>query len=260
MAKKPSNRAAVAVAAVAVVATTTTKTVSTKTTTATKTTTRKQQVQGESKSVLSSSCLLPHSLLLRSNSVQYQQSLQTIVPGAVYTAPSFLSQQECQAWIHYVECESPNRMIYTNHPASRSMAQRECYRWQRQDWTMADALFDRMACFMSLFEALVPQQRPIAANGNLRVYKYERGMSFGKHVDGNEKTDRGTTQMTVLIYLSTCVGGATRFHYGRRQEVISEVEEGKILFHVHGDQCLDHEADAVQKGVKYVLRTDLVFR
>ena len=125
---------------------------------------------------------------------------------------------------------------------------------------MADALFDRMACFMSLFEALVPQQRPIAANGNLRVYKYERGMSFGKHVDGNEKTDRGTTQMTVLIYLSTCVGGATRFHYGRRQEVISEVEEGKILFHVHGDQCLDHEADAVQKGVKYVLRTDLVFR
>lgn len=222
---------------------------------------RKQPVKGENKSssLLSIPSTFPPSLLLPSFKVQYQQPLKPIVPGAVYTAPSFLSQQECLAWIHYVECDTSNRMIYTKYPASRSMAQRECFRWQRQDWTMADALFDRMSCFMIQLESVVPQQRPMAANGNLRVYKYERGMSFGKHVDGNERTDRGTTQMTVLIYLSTCVGGATRFHYGRRQEVISEVEEGKILFHIHGDRCLEHEADAVQKGVKYVLRTDLVF-
>jgi hypothetical protein len=193
--------------------------------------------------------------------------LQPLVPGTVYTSTNFFSHGECQAWIHLVESD-PTKLLYTQYPASRSMAQRECSRWQQHSWAVADALFERMqqSTLLLQLEALldVPQQRcheqrPIAANGNIRVYKYEKGMSFGKHIDGNEQTERGKTQVTVLVYLSNCVGGGTRFHFGRREQVASEAVEGKILFHVHGDGCLEHEGDAVQEGVKYVLRTDLVY-
>ena len=229
----------------------------------------------------SSSSLLVKNKTIQQQQQQQQLDLQPLVPGAVYTANSFLSSQECQAWIRLVE-EFPKALVYTQHPASRTMAQRECSRWQRQDWEMADALFERMkhSTIIAQLESYLfstctsttttqmprrqqqeqQQKRMITAvNGNLRVYKYERTMSFGKHVDGNERTDRGMTQVTVLIYLSNCVGGATRFHFGRKEQVAIDPHEGKILFHVHGTHCLVHEADAVKQGVKYVLRTDLIY-
>ena len=34
---------------------------------------------------------------------------------------------------------------------------------------------------------------------------------------------------------------------------------GKALLHLHGDDCLEHEATAVTRGLKYVLRSDVVF-
>lgn len=35
--------------------------------------------------------------------------------------------------------------------------------------------------------------------------------------------------------------------------------EGMALVHIHGDKCMLHEARNVTKGVKYVLRSDVVF-
>lgn len=202
----------------------------------------------------SSTAPLPAALFLQSQQQQETPTLvlQPLVPHAVYTSSSFLSSLECQAWIHFIESD-PSKLIYT-----------QCSRWQTHDWSMADALFQRMkqsTIISQLSDSLgsMGGQCPIAANGHLRVYKYERNMSFGKHVDGSEDTPRGKTQVTVLIYLSNATGGATRFHFGRRQEAASEPAEGKILFHVHGDRCLVHEADEVQQGIKYVLRTDLVY-
>lgn len=117
--------------------------------------------------------------------------------------------------------------------------------------------------------------RPVACNGNIRIYKYEKGMSFGQHYDGSNEIDRfecGKTELTVLIYLSSCRGGATRFYLpphkndgrGKRSrkglESVGFVPEaGSILMHWHGDKCLMHEADPVMEGVKYVLRTDIVY-
>jgi len=119
--------------------------------------------------------------------------------------------------------------------------------------------------------------KPVACNGNIRIYKYEKGMSFGRHYDGSSDIDRfaGSTELTVLIYLSSCRGGATRFHppqqtggRGKKNRKGNESEgrgvafipeAGSILMHMHGDRCLEHEADPVIKGIKYVLRTDIVF-
>jgi hypothetical protein len=63
--------------------------------------------------------------------------------------------------------------------------------------------------------------------------------------------------------LSECGGGATRFvgdHTAvSSPEIAFSPQAGAMLIHVHGDDCLVHEADPVTSGIKYVLRTDLVF-
>lgn len=218
--------------------------------------------------------------------------LEVLHPQTVYVARNFLSPTECQAWIDHVHNDQHQPMEYVSHPATRTMAHRECSRWQRNDWTMADRIFQRIQMTIPMQELdfgfvavsrnsrgsrtteeaqqeveqqQSQQQLPIACNGNLRIYKYDKGMRFGRHVDDSNETERGTTQVTVLIYLSDCQGGATRFHVSNgtthrtSNAVVFEPHVGAILFHVHGEKCLEHEADPVLGGTKYVLRTDLVY-
>ena len=111
--------------------------------------------------------------------------------------------------------------------------------------------------------------QPISCNPNLRLYKYTKGQWFGRHIDDTNKikitTDAPSiisdaketnTEMTVLFYLSSCRGGATRFHMpkgkGKKNGTVAFTpEEGAVLLHIHGDRCLEHEAEPVLDGVKY---------
>lgn len=196
--------------------------------------------------------------------------------------PSFFSTKECQDWVNF--CESSGGFEYTAHRATSYIAHRECYRMQQEDATeLALRIFQRLQ--QSVLKRLKQESAdlylpgklgrvPIGCNPNLRVYKYEKGHSFGKHVDGNNVIGREggdlmqgcSTEMTMLIYLSECSGGATRFHTGRPKgkskkssSFAFEPQVGALLLHVHGDHCLEHEADPVLGGNKYVLRTDLVY-
>jgi hypothetical protein len=138
------------------------------------------------------------------------------------------------------------------------------------------------------------EYKPINCNPNLRVYRYNKGHAFGRHVDGSNivtgyNGDRGNngngsatstststrttsckTEMTMLLYLSTCEGGATRFHLpsskrknrknnNNNNSIAYSPQVGSLLLHVHGNHCLEHEADVVLSGKKYVLRTDLIY-
>ncbi|KAI4383081.1 hypothetical protein MLD38_008961 [Melastoma candidum] len=123
---------------------------------------------------------------------------------------------------------------------------------------------------------------PVGLNPNVRFYRYKVGQRFGRHID--ESVDLGggkRTHYTLLIYLSggssskakidpgnanggpssePLVGGETVF-YGPRNRVVAEIApmEGMALLHLHGDKCMLHEAHVVTKGIKYVLRSDVVF-
>jgi 2OG-Fe(II) oxygenase superfamily len=238
---------------------------------------------------------LPESLLVHENRNRHGGRVLRLEPlqnGAdVYVARNFLSLTECRAWIDFVE--QSGELEYVSHPATRYNANRECSRWQRNDWHFADLIFQRLVATGILHQfqsnlSSFPSSRcrtshagnkssyiPVACNGNLRLYKYEKGMSFGRHVDECNDTQRGQTEVTILIYLSSCQGGATRFHSATMHNISKKgttqksssssssfafvPEAGSILLHVHGDQCLEHEADPVVSGIKYVLRTDLVY-
>lgn len=197
--------------------------------------------------------------------------LLEIVPNSVFVAKGFLDSDECAAWINYA-----NEVGFESicSPKTREYAQRECGRLSKVDWDMADKLYQRMRFLVEEIANVVqitssnhPVYKPLTCNGNLRLYRYDKSMAFGKHYDDSDTISKffgGKTELTVLIYLSTCKGGATRFYPNTRNKkknegVAFEPEVGSILLHVHGDRCLEHEADPVIEGVKYVLRTDIVY-
>ncbi|KAH6828214.1 2-oxoglutarate and oxygenase superfamily protein [Perilla frutescens var. hirtella] len=122
----------------------------------------------------------------------------------------------------------------------------------------------------------------VGLNPNIRFYRYSAGQRFGRHIDESNDLGEGRrTYYTLLIYLSGApgkskakskndsssqdsldqlVGGETVF-YGPRNALVAEVAptEGMALVHIHGDKCMLHEARNVTKGIKYVLRSDVVF-
>ena len=196
-------------------------------------------------------------------------TLRTLHPSTVWTIPNFLSTSECKKWIDF--SEQSGGFEYTAHPATNYIAHRECYRMQENNATeLSSLLYRRLessGVLPRLQRELAPffpkhlGYGPVGCNPNIRLYKYTKGHSFGKHVDGSNDVDgMGHTEITVLVYLSSCRGGATRFHPGRKKKSFGfDPEPGTMLLHVHGDNCLEHEADEVLDGVKYVLRTDIVF-
>jgi hypothetical protein len=220
-----------------------------------------------SRSAVTTFTSFPSDLLLRL--APQKRALEDLHPGAVWIVRDFLTTSECKAWIDC--CETSGGLEYTNLPATKYTAQRECYRMQQTNATeIASQLYQRLedsAILKQLTDELTcfsrrsPPYRPVGFNPNVRFYKYTKGHAFGKHVDGlNRVPGIGQTEITILIYLSQCQGGATRFYPPRTREPIAfDPEPGTMLLHVHGDQCLEHEADPVMDGTKYVLRTDMVF-
>ena len=188
--------------------------------------------------------------------------IQCLSPGTVWVQTNFLSPLECQEWIAW----SDTQWEYTTQRATRHMAHRECYRIQRNDERVAQALFDRLQ--QSGLLARVERDlsypyadyRPVAGNPNIRLYQYGKSMSFGKHIDGSNETAVGQTEITLLVYLSECQGGATRFYRDSKNSFAFAPQVGAVLLHVHGDRCLEHEADPVLSGTKYVLRSDVCYR
>lgn len=217
-----------------------------------------------------SSLNFPSSLLLqdsKNTKLPHQQPI-ILVPDKIWVLSNFFTPEECELWIQYFENEMKTE--YIQQRGTRYLASRECYRCHKNDSVMSRRIYNRLQSTTQLFHLLPPHNKnqssgaankttmkPCMCNPNIRIYKYTKGMSFGQHVDESVVVKNlGTTKLTILIYLSTCVGGATRFE---KNLASFEPVQGSILLHIHGNDCLLHEADPVTSGIKYVLRTDLVY-
>lgn len=109
---------------------------------------------------------------------------------------------------------------------------------------------------------LVDGASPAGLNSYIRLYRYSVGQRFGRHIDESVAVDKfnGETKYTLLIYLSEPSGGETVFYDNRGRRLLTvHPKSGLALLHRHGECCLEHEALQVKAGVKYVLRTDVVF-
>lgn len=182
----------------------------------------------------------------------YQQPEQ--LHESIWILRHYLSVNECRNWIAYMEEHAPE---HCQQRGTRYLAERECYRLSRDDPDTAKRLFDRLATQTPLLQSCLPHGA-IACNPNIRLYKYTKGMRFGKHYDDSQAVKHiGVTRYTILVYLSDCQGGG---HTSFEGNIRVQPEPGLLLLHEHGDACLQHQADPVLVGTKYVLRTDLVYQ
>ncbi|KAL9240411.1 hypothetical protein vseg_014636 [Gypsophila vaccaria] len=192
------------------------------------------------------------------------------------TVPAYFTPPESKAFIKVAES------LGFLHQGSLGPAHGEAYRDNDRisvnNSSLADVMWE--AGLNKLFDDIkIRGKVAVGLNPNIRFYRYKAGQRFGRHID--ESVDLGDgkhTYYTLLIYLSggsksngksdgksvgdaeRLVGGETVF-YGSRNRVVAEVapEEGMALVHIHGDKCMLHEARNVTKGVKYVLRSDVIF-
>jgi len=103
---------------------------------------------------------------------------------------------------------------------------------------------------------------PCGLNERFRFYKYEPGQVFQKHYDGAyPRTDLSEmSHMTFIIYLNGSFDDGHTTFFVKKGEVKVRPEAGKALVFYHGSSSLSplHEGSACAKGMKYVLRSDLM--
>ena len=97
----------------------------------------------------------------------------------------------------------------------------------------------------------------VGVNERFRCYRYQPGMRFAPHSDGSFVRDENERSFySFLIYLNAeFEGGNTTFM--TRPEIAIEPEVGMGLLFQHP---IVHEGSIVTSGVKYVARTDLMYR
>lgn len=121
---------------------------------------------------------------------------------------------------------------------------------------------DRAARLWQRLAPFVPARRrdwrAVGLNERFRFYRYEPGQYFRWHHDGAfiRHVDERSL-LTVMFYLDhDFVGGSTDFdHAGDVLRVVPE--RGMVLVF---DHPICHQGAPVQRGVKHVLRTDVMYR
>ena len=201
-----------------------------------------------------------------------------LINDRIHLISNVLLLEECEYFISWGEEHGFEEF---KQAKTREYAHRENGRIQIEDAILAQRIYARI---LPLLPMELDRMAPLGCSSNIRLYRYSAGQSFGKHIDEDHFDPQlnGITKFTLLVYLSgvsvdpnvadesniqvppsvTCTGGATIFYKGHHdtKELLSVVPEaGKMVLHGHGPKCLTHEGSAVTSGVKYVLRTDVVY-
>lgn len=131
------------------------------------------------------------------------------------------------------------------------------------DPTLAAVLFARA-------EPLLPANfliwKPVGLNERFRYYRYTKGQKFDWHFDGAFTRDNGeSSKLTFMIYLNDgFVGGETVFNL-KRLGAVRDTDPVLRVFPTAGTALVFrhdvlHTGAMVLDGVKYVIRTDVMYR
>ena len=173
----------------------------------------------------------------------------------IFELPAVFTAAECERWIRRIQLAGTELATINTKRGSQVDSQiRNNRRVIFDDPEWAHELFERV-------KDQVPQdihEMSLAGvNERLRCYEYQAGQRFAPHSDGAFiRDDRERSWYTYMVYLNEGFeGGETVFLV--EPEVIIRPRAGSALLFQHP---IIHEGNEVTAGVKYVVRTDLMYR
>jgi len=173
----------------------------------------------------------------------------------ILTIRNLFSPAECEELIRRIESLQPE--VATINTTSGGRVNRDVRNNDRvifEDRGLAQVLFSRVRSKApsEIFGMIL-----IGANERFRCYRYKPGMRFAPHADGAFiRNDNEQSFYSFLVYLNDgFAGGATTFI--TEPEVAIQPETGMGLLFQHP---IIHEGSVVTSGVKYVARSDLMYR
>ena len=181
----------------------------------------------------------------------------------IFVVHDFLTPEECAALVERSEREGYQEATVNTPLGPMALKDlRDNARLVADDPALAAALWQRA-------QPLLPQQiagwEAVGFNERWRFYRYDPGQNFAPHYDGSFRRDSGEeSKLTFLVYLNDdFTGGTTDFYQdddGNDDEDTLRVrvfpKRGMALVFAHRQL---HEGAAVERGRKYVLRTDVMY-
>ncbi|CAL2083356.1 2OG-Fe(II) oxygenase [Tenacibaculum sp. 190524A02b] len=176
----------------------------------------------------------------------------TVHPN-IFLIENFLSDEECQKYLsifQHKEFEEAKISIHGNQVMNKGVRNNDRHIFF--DEKLAVKLWERIAQFTP---EKVSFYKAIGLNEMFRVYKYSKGQRFKMHIDGSYQRNFSESSLfSFLIYLNdNFEGGETEF---RKLHTITP-QKGTALVFKHK---LKHEGKEVTTGIKYVLRTDIMYK
>lgn len=176
----------------------------------------------------------------------------TQLTNSIFTIEDFLTRQQCLDYI--VLSETLGYELAKVNTAAGAVVKtgiRNNSRAFYKSEELAETLWTRVR---SAVPAQLGHSQAIGLNELFRFYRYQRGHQFRGHFD--ESYIRSATEasyFTFMLYLNdNFQGGDTAF-----RDVRVRPRQGMALLFRHD---LYHAGSEVTQGVKYVLRTDVMYR
>ncbi len=170
-----------------------------------------------------------------------------------WTVEDVLTDSECRGLIERIEASSPEiaSISAIGGPVVDERS-RNNTRVISDDAALAATLFGRV---QATIPGRVSSMDVVGANERLRYYRYERGQRFAPHHDGSfVRNIKERSLLTLIVYLNDDFEGGCTSFLDLRVDV--KPKRGMALLFQHD---LLHEGAEVTSGVKYVVRTDVMF-
>ena len=187
----------------------------------------------------------------------------------VFVIRDFLSADECRQFITRSEAagfdDAPINAGLAGQVVRKDVRNND--RVMFDDVPLARELWDRVKPFVpATLDVGFNRWAAVGLNERFRFYRYAPGQRFNWHFDGCfERDSREESRLTFMVYLSDDFeGGETEFNLKREGVVrdtdpvlrVKPVTVTALVFR----HAILHQGATVTKGLKYVLRSDVMYR
>lgn len=173
------------------------------------------------------------------------------IAKGVFIIENFLSNEECKEFIQSSEIMGYEEATVSTLEGPKMMKMiRNNQRVIEANSELSQLFWERINPFISVLDDC---WYPSSVNEQFRYYKYNIGERFNKHRDGKYiRSDNEESRLTLMVYLNdNFEGGETEFDSFK---IVPKLGTAIVFEHQ-----LKHKGCKVLKGVKYALRTDIMF-